>query len=78
MFCVAVLGQGEASCHRKVLYHRPRDEEEDGDDELLRWKRSLYFLLCSAALADHLLCTCSRCSPFFCFLGSSMRGEPRS
>lgn len=44
----------EASCQRKVMYHRPRDDEEDDDDdELLRWEKSLYFLFSIVVLSDY-------------------------
>lgn len=43
----------EASCQRKVVYHRPRDDEDD-DDELLRWERSLYLVFYIALISNKL------------------------
>lgn len=64
----------EASCQRKVVYHRPRDDEDD-DDELLRWERSLYFLFYIVVISDYLGVIAP---PLVCFSGSLVRGEPRS
>lgn len=64
----------EASCQRKVVYHRPRDNEDD-DDELLRWERSLFFLFHIVVISDYL----DLIAPsLVCFIGSLVRGEPRS
>lgn len=45
----------EASCQRKMMYHRPRDDDDDdGYDNLLRWEKSLSFQFYIVVIIDYL------------------------
>ena len=79
---VNVLAEGllhvsltEMSSQRKVMYQRPRDEDNEDEPPPLHWERGDLMFYC---FYFHLVHTFSLNVKFtFLYAGSTMRGEPR-